>query len=608
MKFTIFLAIISIMNNAVALSEKAVDNDNSVLRLTRHTLDYSSSELEIEKTTENITQLCFNSSGPPGKVWTDKEVSYIICSNGEPLLKVGYCATYSEKTKLISITEFSNFQYKGYNVTTDRYIRLPRNLSQLNHYMCAPLNRKGIVCSECTDGFGPSLNSFDYKCANCTNVWYGLPLFLFLEFVPITVFYLFILTFRISVTSPPMPCFIMYAQLVGVFFQVIIFHTSLKLKKAVSNRDGDLSLSFNIFQTFYAIFNFHFFRSILPPICISSHLKYIYISLFGYNSVLYPLVLIFLTCLFVELHGRNVRPLVWLWRPFHRCFVRLRRGWDTRSDITDAFTTFFILSYSKCVYQSLFYLSYQTIINFDEFGTFVSLSHRQAADLTVDYSNKTQYLFSILAVILFILFCILPPILLTLYSSKVFWLCLNKCHLNNITMNTFVEKFHSSYRDGLGGGRDMRYFSGLYFFLRFLLYSVGCLCNKLTGNYNMMSDNMWFSIGSVFLTVGLIVALCRPYKKNYMNVMDSLLLYNLAIQCYVISSSFNMKPMLIILQLAPVVVFALIFSIRLMKSCIKALRFRQCLKCFKSFRKGLSSSANDNEDITSERKPLIQPS
>ena len=35
------------------------------------------------------------------------------------------------------------------------FISLPENVSELNDYMCGPMNRKGLVCSECIDGFGP---------------------------------------------------------------------------------------------------------------------------------------------------------------------------------------------------------------------------------------------------------------------------------------------------------------------------------------------------------------------------------------------------------------------------------------------------------------------
>ena len=37
-------------------------------------------------------------------------------------------------------------------------------------------------------------------------------------------------------------------------------------------------------------------------------------------------------------------------------------------------------------------------------------------------------------------------------------------------MNIFVEKFHTSYKDGLDGCRDMRGFASLYFVIRIVVY------------------------------------------------------------------------------------------------------------------------------------------
>ena len=98
------------------------------------------------------------------------------------------------------------------------YVQLPDNISELNDYMCGPMNRKGRVCSECIDGFAPSVTSIGYECSNCTDTWYGVPLYLFLEFVPITMFYLAVLVFQISVTSAPMTCCVMYSQLIVSIF------------------------------------------------------------------------------------------------------------------------------------------------------------------------------------------------------------------------------------------------------------------------------------------------------------------------------------------------------------------------------------------------------
>ena len=175
--------------------------------------------------------------------------------------------------------------------------------------MCGRLNRKGLVCSECADGFGPSVTSFRYKCANCTDAWYGVPLFLFLEFVPITVFYLIILVFQISVTSVPMPCFVMYAQFVITAFDSSTSTTPL-LQRIIPKEDWDSRLDIKIGLLLYRVFNLEFGHYLIPPFCISSKLKSIHLACLGYISAFYPLILIYLTWICVELHGRNFRPLV----------------------------------------------------------------------------------------------------------------------------------------------------------------------------------------------------------------------------------------------------------------------------------------------------------
>ena len=89
--------------------------------------------------------------------------------------------------------------------------------------MCRPMNRKSGVCSECVEGYGPAVMSvgFNIQCSNCTGVWYGVPLFLFLEFIPITVFHFIILIFQINITSGSITCFIMYSQLLIIAYDRI---------------------------------------------------------------------------------------------------------------------------------------------------------------------------------------------------------------------------------------------------------------------------------------------------------------------------------------------------------------------------------------------------
>ena len=105
-----------------------------------------------------------------------KKVKQLHCNQSELLLDCGYCVTYNENLKALSIFNCPYFQLDCYNHA--RYnghrncivIQLPRNLSQLNDYMCGPLNGEGLVCSECADGIGPSVTSFGYRCANCSKM------------------------------------------------------------------------------------------------------------------------------------------------------------------------------------------------------------------------------------------------------------------------------------------------------------------------------------------------------------------------------------------------------------------------------------------------------
>ena len=142
-------------------------------------------------------------------------------------------------------------------------------------------------------------------------------------------------------------------------------------------------------------------------------------ALLGYISAFYTIILTILTWICVELHGRNFRPLVWVWRPFHRCFVRLRRGWNTKSDIIDAFTTFFILTYSKILHQTLLLISSKPIKNIESSGKHY-LTYVSAVDHSINYGSVYHLSFAIPGLIISLVFNILLPLLLILYPIKVF--------------------------------------------------------------------------------------------------------------------------------------------------------------------------------------------
>ena len=116
----------------------------------------------------------------------------IVCVNKKAELGYNLCMTYDNE----SIGFCPYFDLSNYNISKPGYISLPDNISELNDFMCGPMNRKGLVCNKCIDGYGPSVTSTKFRCSDYSNAWYGVPLYLLLEFVPVTVFYLILLLFH----------------------------------------------------------------------------------------------------------------------------------------------------------------------------------------------------------------------------------------------------------------------------------------------------------------------------------------------------------------------------------------------------------------------------
>ena len=544
--------------------------------------------------THDVQWSCFNNSKSSDKVFDCCKINRILCTENGPSLKYGYCATYDGANLSIGHCD-AYFEPSSYNVSHPMYILLPIDLTELNNSVCGPLNRKGLLCSECAAGFGISVTSQGYKCTNCTGVWYAVPLFLVLEFVPVTVFYLTVLTFQISVTSPPMPCFIMYAQIV----LYIIDSNELRVQ---FNNYGEPTLILKFIQTFYGIFYLDFFHYILPPLCLSSKLKPIHIVLLGYITVFYPLFLIFLTWVCVKLHDHNVRVIVWLWRPFHKCSVRLRKRWDRKTDLIDVFITFFIFLYYKFAYLSSTLLTETKIVQIDNSGN-RSITSVQAVEIdsNVPHLSNDYFLIAMFSGLLLLVFNILPPLLLILYPTRAFRRCLSKCHINSHTIIVFTDKIQNCYSNGLDGGRDMRSFSGFYFYLRLMFHIVSLIF------YNLLETKRGISLGLTFFLSALIIAIARPYHKLYMNIIDVLLLTNIALVCC------SGLPILYLLLITPIVGFFLLLLLKIvhykkffkkMKSltakCCSNLRLQRAIQTTK-----LSQISESQFIHPTARQPLI---
>ena len=485
---------------------------NSSMASTQLTLTVDNNHCPLWHSFNTTTQLC--------ECYSNPSTSDIVkCTERGISLRVGYCMTYEEMERTIYIATCT---FSG-NFTTSsngRYVELPvKNTSELNYYMCGPMNRKGRLCSECTDGFGTSIISLNFVCSDCNGDWYGVPLYLFLEFVPITIFFVAILFFRVNITSAPMVAFVFFSQVIVATF--LSYGARLKFEHPTAYT---LIL---IMATFYGFWNLDFFRYILPPFCVSTELKQIHIILIDCISAFYPLCLIGITWIIIKLHFHNIKPVVWLWSKIFikisKCSCIRNRSIRQKNSLIDVFATFLLLSYTKLVYTSsriLLPLNAMAYTN----NTLSDTRRFAEADARIEYFGKEHALYALIA-ILIIPFIIAPPVFLIVYPIKVFRLFLFKCHLSTRTLaslNIFVEKYYSCYRDGTDGGRDMRSLASMYFILRviaILIFQVTSLDTYTSLTFSVV----------LYTSYGIMIALVRPYKKTYMNVIDTLIIENLAL-------------------------------------------------------------------------------
>ena len=74
--------------------------------------------------------------------------------------------------------------HRGMNRTSRTNVELPSDPDVLDEVMCGLYNRKGLLCGECINGYGPAVYSVDMKCISCSNnisPGYAIALYALLE-------------------------------------------------------------------------------------------------------------------------------------------------------------------------------------------------------------------------------------------------------------------------------------------------------------------------------------------------------------------------------------------------------------------------------------------
>ena len=341
---------------------------------------------------------------------------------------------------------------------------IPRNSSLLQSCMCDYANRTGQLCGQCQDGTSPPVYSYYPQCVHCpegTNNWLK---YLVVSLVPTTLFFLVTLALRFRATSPYLAGYIMFCQV--MCFPPILRSLANSYFRHCSSLDEGGDVAVTVLISLLSIWNLDFFRMAYSPFCLQLGASTLQILSLDYLIAVYPLGLIVLTYILVTLHYYDYRLVVWIWRPFRKCFIRFRRKWDIQNSLVDAFATFLLLSYVKLLSVSFDILMPTPVL--DKWGNQVSTVLYY--DGTITYFGMEHLPYALTAIIVLVVFTFLPILLLFLYPCKCFQTFLNRAHCRSQALHAFIEAFQGCFKDGTDGGRDCRYFAAFYLLIRVLAY------------------------------------------------------------------------------------------------------------------------------------------
>jgi len=396
----------------------------------------------------------------------------------------GYCSTNRPNEK-------SSREYKLTNTSS---------IAELDELICGP-NRTGRVCGRCKQGYSVFYHSSKYQCKKSSRCHLGVVFYLLTEILPVTLFFLVIILLDIKLTSGAFSSFVFFSQVVDTLMVsangFIVFpdqaYQLLRVSRLITR-----------------MFSLNFFSLKELSFCLWSSANPLDIIMFKYVTIFYALLLV--AAIVISLR-------------FNSCSKIMKKlgivSVTPQTTVIHGLTGFLVICYSECVRISLLILTPVTL----------NSPWANKSNTVVFYNGEMHYLlgkhlfYAIPAVVLFVAFGIIPPVLLIVYPLcyKVFALLrINETRLVPLLCKMFplemlkplFDAFQSSFKD------NCRYFSGLYFVYRLTILSSYVLLHNFAEFYLMIQLQL-----TAFLAFHAIV---QPYRIAWHNVLDGCIFMLLA--------------------------------------------------------------------------------
>ena len=404
-------------------------------------------------------------------------------------IKSCYCMTLDESTlqpvvsNCLYICSAMHYIYRiGTNTTAN-----------LNNVTCGHYNRKGTACGECIEGHGLPVYSYSLSCVECSDYKYNWLKYIAVAYIPLTLFYFTVVIFRISATSGSMIGYVTVSQMMATYSLV-------KLYRSFSH---SAQTFLGLIVMLYSIWNLDFFRSLYPPFCLHPKLTSLQVLMLDYLVAVYPMILVFLTWIFVRLNERFRLTMSLCW-PFYKCLRHFRQEFKIKSSLISAFATMLLLSYVKILNVTANILN--SGYHYDMYGNY--------GHLYVYYDTNTLYLsrehlpYFITAIAMSLVFNIIPLLLLCIYPSRCFRRCLNSTGLQHQALHTFMDAFQGFYKHK---PLNFRGFTAVYFIVQILNLTI----------YIVTGGRAYYPLSCYMLIfVIILLAIARPHKNIWHNVID----------------------------------------------------------------------------------------
>ena len=502
-------------------SELSTDVSNSTLSPVRNEEIASSiynHAVQVDTTAVKDNNSCFH-------VWNELKKLHIVkyqssssssnCSRKVDVLRC-YCLTAATDSSTSTATAVMHYGIGHclYGCFKTNYVDteyLTVDFSDLQNGVCANFNREGLLCGQCIANYSPPVYSFTLRCVECQNttLWKRILLYITVAYGPLTVFLLLIIVFTISVNTAPLHGWIFVCQVIASSNYMRIL-TTLGENRSIPN------YSYKTLGTIYGIWNLDFFRSLYPPFCLHSSLNTLQVMSLDYLIAAYPIAIIVLMYILVDLHSHDCRLIVVMWKPFRYCFARFRHNLNIRTSLVDDFGTFFTLSYVKMLSTTsdLLFLTY----------VWDKHDHKSSHvyfDGTMQFLKGIHLPFAIVGFSTLLIYNLLPLGLILVYSFHKTQILLHcfPTSFNN-ALHPFMDNILGCYKDGTNGTRNCRYFAIVYHLARIALF-VSFTATRSLYYYPVILYTC--------IVTGLLVVIIQPYKSAVYNTLDATLLFSLAL-------------------------------------------------------------------------------